>query len=50
MGAKDKEGNVRRCQNCHGNETVRRETEPGKWVTETCRACGGSGKVNIGLI
>lgn len=50
MGDRDKVGNVRRCQHCHGNGQIRREVKPGKWQTESCRACGGSGKVNIGLV
>lgn len=50
MGEKDKQGNVRRCQSCHGNGTIRRQVKPGVWEDETCHACGGAGKVNIGLI
>jgi DnaJ-class molecular chaperone len=38
------------CQNCHGNGTVTVEVKPGKWETQTCGACGGSGKVNSGLV
>lgn len=46
-------GKVVRCQNCQGNGTVQvNKIVKGKsvWVTETRRACGGSGKVNTGLI
>lgn len=38
------------CQNCHGNGTVLVEVRPGRWVQQTCFACGGSGKVNTKLI
>lgn len=38
------------CQNCHGNGTIQKEVSPGKWETQTCPACNGSGKVNTGLI
>ncbi len=43
-------GRVVTCQNCHGNGTVQVEVRPGKWETQTCTACGGSGKINTGLI
>lgn len=39
-----------RCQHCHGNGTVEQEVKPGKWERKTCPACGGSGKVNTGLV
>jgi DnaJ-class molecular chaperone len=42
-----------RCQNCQGNGTVQvNEIKNGKsvWTTKTCHACGGSGKVNAGLL
>lgn len=39
-----------RCLNCQGNGTIQKEVSPGKWETQTCRACGGSGKVNTGMI
>lgn len=45
--------NVVACQNCQGNGTVQvNKIVKGKsvWTTETCRACGGSGKVNKKLI
>lgn len=41
------------CQNCHGQGKVQvNKIVNGKsvWVSETCRACGGSGKVNTKLI
>jgi len=41
---------VRLCQNCHGNGTVTKEVKPGKWETQTCPACGGSGKIVISTI
>lgn len=44
---------VRPCQNCHGQGMVRVERiVKGKsvWTTETCRACGGSGKITISTI
>ncbi len=46
-------GEVVACQNCHGNGTVQvNKIVNGKsvWVEEKCRACGGSGRVNKGLI
>jgi RNase P subunit RPR2 len=44
-------GKVRICQNCHGNRTVT-VWDPKKktYVTKTCPACGGSGRINIGTI
>lgn len=39
-----------KCQNCQGNGTVQREVKPGKWETQTCYACGGSGLVNAGTV
>lgn len=39
-----------RCQNCQGNGTILVEVRPGKWENRKCPACGGSGKVNTGLI
>lgn len=42
--------NVRICQHCHGNGTVYVEVKPGRWEYQTCRACGGSGKIIISNI
>lgn len=39
-----------RCQHCQGNGRVQVEVKPGKWETRACPACGGSGKVNTGLV
>jgi len=41
---------VRPCQNCHGQGRIQVEVKPGKWETQTCRACGGSGKITISTI
>lgn len=41
---------VKACQHCHGQGTVQQEIKPGVWRRVTCPACGGSGKVNTGLI
>ncbi len=39
------------CQNCHGSGTVTVWDPKSKtYKTITCPACGGSGKVNTGLI
>lgn len=44
-------GKVRPCQNCHGNGTVTVWNPKKKtYEQQTCPACGGSGKVNIGTI
>lgn len=42
---------VRACQNCHGNGQVQ-EWDPKQktYVYKTCRACGGSGKVDTRTI
>ena len=41
---------VRPCQHCHGNGTVRKEVKPGKWEDQTCPACGGTGKITVSTI
>lgn len=41
---------VRECQECHGNRKLYVENPPGKWKWEDCKACNGTGKVNVGTI
>ncbi len=42
---------VRPCQNCHGGGKVTEwDAKKKTYVTRSCPACGGSGKVNTGLI
>lgn len=38
-----------KCQNCHGNGKIKRILN-GKTTEEICTACGGSGKINLGLL
>lgn len=39
-------GKVRACQNCHGGGTVTVwDAKNKRYVTKTCPACSGSGKV-----
>jgi DnaJ-class molecular chaperone len=40
-----------RCQNCQGNGRVTVwDAKKKTYVTVTCVACGGSGKINTGLV
>lgn len=42
---------TRICQNCHGNGSVTEwDSKKKTYVQKTCRACGGSGRVDTRLI